>query len=105
MGKNIIHCGDVGSGGIAKLCNNLALAISMIGTSEALGLVPEARCTFDYRSPLITVILLTIVPSYILNVCNTHQTSKKLCTMYMQGTRLGIDPQVLAKVGKARDLQ
>lgn len=39
MGKNIIHCGvDGGSGGIAKLCNNLSLAISMIGTSEAMSL-------------------------------------------------------------------
>lgn len=38
MGKNIMYCGDAGSGGIAKLCNNLSLAISMIGTSEALNL-------------------------------------------------------------------
>ena len=28
----------VGGGEIAKLCNNLALAISMIGTSEAMAL-------------------------------------------------------------------
>jgi len=39
MGKKIIHCGVAGSGGITKLCNNLALAISMIGTSEAMSLV------------------------------------------------------------------
>jgi len=38
MGKNIIHCGDGGAGEVAKLCNNLALAISMIGTSEAMNL-------------------------------------------------------------------
>eukprot|EP01035_Chromulina_nebulosa_P020401 gene20401-26472_t len=38
MGKNIVHCGGPGTGGIAKLCNNLALAISMIGTSEAMSL-------------------------------------------------------------------
>lgn len=39
MGKNIVHCGDAGAGGVAKLCNNLALGISMIGTSEAMNLV------------------------------------------------------------------
>lgn len=39
MGKKIVHCGEAGSGGVTKLCNNLALAISMIGTSEAMALV------------------------------------------------------------------
>lgn len=39
MGKNIVHCGGPGAGEITKLCNNLALAISMIGTSEAMALV------------------------------------------------------------------
>lgn len=38
MGKNIIHCGGPGAGGVTKLCNNLSLAISMIGTSEAMAL-------------------------------------------------------------------
>jgi len=38
MGTNIVHCGPAGAGEITKLCNNLALAISMIGTSEALAL-------------------------------------------------------------------
>lgn len=38
MGKNIVACGGSGTGGVAKLCNNLALAISMIGTSEAMAL-------------------------------------------------------------------
>lgn len=38
MGKKIVHCGDAGSGGIAKLCNNLALAVSMAGTAEAMNL-------------------------------------------------------------------
>ena len=30
MGKNVIHCGGSGTGGVAKLCNNLALAVSMV---------------------------------------------------------------------------
>jgi 3-hydroxyisobutyrate dehydrogenase len=38
MGRNIVHCGDVGTGQIAKICNNLLLGISMIGVSEAMAL-------------------------------------------------------------------
>jgi len=38
MGKSIVHCGKPGTGGIAKLCNNLSLAISMIGVCEAMSL-------------------------------------------------------------------
>lgn len=38
MGKNIIHCGGPGNGQVVKICNNLLLAISMIGTSEAMTL-------------------------------------------------------------------
>lgn len=36
MGKNTVHCGAAGMGQVAKMANNLSLAISMIGTSEAL---------------------------------------------------------------------
>ncbi|XP_041371706.1 3-hydroxyisobutyrate dehydrogenase, mitochondrial-like isoform X2 [Gigantopelta aegis] len=38
MGKNIVHCGPVGTGQAAKICNNMLLGISMIGTSEAMNL-------------------------------------------------------------------
>jgi len=47
MGKNVIHTGPSGTGQAAKICNNLLLAVSMIGVSEAsnlairLGLEPE----------------------------------------------------------------
>ena len=36
--SQITHCGGVGTGGAVKICNNLLLAISMIGTSEAMNL-------------------------------------------------------------------
>jgi 3-hydroxyisobutyrate dehydrogenase len=36
MGKNIFHAGDHGAGQVAKACNNMLLAIHMIGSSEAL---------------------------------------------------------------------
>ncbi|KAB2089983.1 hypothetical protein ES319_A03G096300v1 [Gossypium barbadense] len=38
MGKNTIFCGGPGNGSVAKICNNLAMAISMLGLSEALAL-------------------------------------------------------------------
>jgi 3-hydroxyisobutyrate dehydrogenase len=38
MGKNIVHCGDSGTGQVAKICNNLILGITMIGVSEAMNL-------------------------------------------------------------------
>lgn len=36
MGKNIFHAGPPGAGQVAKGCNNMLLAIHMIGTTEAL---------------------------------------------------------------------
>ena len=47
MGENTFYAGDSGSGQIAKLCNNMLLAIHMSGTAEVLamgvnnGLNPE----------------------------------------------------------------
>ncbi|RFU48398.1 3-hydroxyisobutyrate dehydrogenase [Paraburkholderia sp. DHOC27] len=38
MGKNIVHCGDTGTGQVAKICNNLVLGITMAGVAEAMSL-------------------------------------------------------------------
>lgn len=38
MGQNIISCGTVGTGQIAKICNNLALGIQMRSIAEAMKL-------------------------------------------------------------------
>ncbi len=38
MGKNVMHAGGPGAGAVAKICNNMLLAIHMIGTCEALQL-------------------------------------------------------------------
>lgn len=38
MGKNIVHCGSVGTGQVAKICNNLVLGVTMAGVSEAMAL-------------------------------------------------------------------
>lgn len=41
MGRNIVHCGASGNGQVAKICNNLMLAIEMIGTSEGMTLAAK----------------------------------------------------------------
>jgi 3-hydroxyisobutyrate dehydrogenase len=38
MGRNVLRAGDHGAGQIAKICNNMLLAVHMIGTAEALQL-------------------------------------------------------------------
>lgn len=38
MGKNIFHAGASGAGQVAKVCNNMLLAILMAGTTEAIGM-------------------------------------------------------------------
>jgi 3-hydroxyisobutyrate dehydrogenase len=38
MGKNIFHAGEAGAGQVAKICNNMLLAVLMTGTAEALQL-------------------------------------------------------------------
>ncbi len=54
MGKTIVHAGAPGNGQVAKVCNNMLLGISMIGTCEAfnlgrkLGLDPKVL--FDISS-------------------------------------------------------
>jgi 3-hydroxyisobutyrate dehydrogenase len=41
MGKNIVHCGAAGTGQVAKICNNMMLAIEMIATSEGMSLAAK----------------------------------------------------------------
>ncbi|MCE9522358.1 MAG: 3-hydroxyisobutyrate dehydrogenase [Alphaproteobacteria bacterium] len=41
MGKNIFHAGGAGNGQAAKICNNMLLAVSMIGTCEAFVLAEK----------------------------------------------------------------
>ncbi|HWV81619.1 MAG TPA: 3-hydroxyisobutyrate dehydrogenase [Hyphomicrobiaceae bacterium] len=41
VGKKVVHCGDPGAGQSAKICNNMMLAITMIGTCEAFNLAEK----------------------------------------------------------------
>ena len=54
MGKNVFHAGAAGNGQVAKICNNMLLGISMIGTAEAFTLAEklglDAQTFFDIAS-------------------------------------------------------
>ena len=54
MGKAVIHAGAAGTGQAAKICNNMALAIHMIGTCEAFALAEklglDAQTFYDIAS-------------------------------------------------------
>ncbi len=54
MGKKIVHCGAAGAGQAAKICNNMLLGISMIGTCEAFVLAEKLglshQALFDVAS-------------------------------------------------------
>ena len=41
MGKKIVHCGAAGAGQGVKICNNMILAIAMIGVSEGFSLAEK----------------------------------------------------------------
>jgi len=47
MGKTIVHAGGAGNGQAAKICNNMMLAISMIGVSE--GFMLAKRLGLDFQ--------------------------------------------------------
>lgn len=54
MGGNIVHTGGPGNGQAAKICNNMMMAINMIGTCEAFDLAQklglDAQVFFDIAS-------------------------------------------------------
>ena len=54
MGRTIVHAGSAGAGQAAKLCNNLLLAITMVGVGEAFALADKlglpAQALFDISS-------------------------------------------------------
>jgi 3-hydroxyisobutyrate dehydrogenase len=54
MGKRVVHCGEAGAGQAAKICNNMILAVSMIGVCEAFVLAEKLglshQALFDVTS-------------------------------------------------------
>ncbi len=54
MGRKVVHCGGVGAGQAAKICNNMILGISMIAVGEAFALAEKLglsdQALFDVAS-------------------------------------------------------
>ena len=54
MGRRVVHCGEAGAGQAAKICNNMILAVSMIGVAEAFVLAEKLglshQALFDVTS-------------------------------------------------------
>jgi 3-hydroxyisobutyrate dehydrogenase len=69
MGKNIVHCGGVGTGQVAKICNNLVLGITMAGTAEAMAL--GAKLGIDPH-----------VLASIMNTSTGRSWSSEVCNPY-----------------------
>ncbi|XP_077793170.1 3-hydroxyisobutyrate dehydrogenase, mitochondrial isoform X1 [Podarcis muralis] len=78
MGSNVVYCGEVGTGQAAKICNNMLLAISMIGTAEAMNLG----------------IRLPFAPWF----SNVSELKRFSGMDYVRKLRLGLDPKLLAKI-------
>lgn len=66
MGKTIVHCGGAGAGQAVKACNNMMLAISMIGVAEGFNLADA----------------LGIDRQIVYNVCSTATASSWALNTY-----------------------
>ncbi len=54
MGRKVVHCGEAGAGQATKICNNMMLAVAMIGVCEAFVLAEKLglshQALFDVTS-------------------------------------------------------
>ena len=64
MGQKAVHCGDVGAGQAAKICNNMILGITMIGTCEAIALADGLGLD---RAKLFDVVSTSSGYSWVMN--------------------------------------
>lgn len=80
MSGKITHCGDVGAGLVAKICNNMLLAITMIGTAECFNLGIKYKiklliffkckiifCIFNYQ----LIFRLGLDPKVMMGIINS----------------------------------
>jgi 3-hydroxyisobutyrate dehydrogenase len=98
LGRKVVHAGPPGNGQVAKICNNLLLAISMIGVSEAFTLAEKlglnAKTFFDISSNASgqcwSMTHYCPVPNVIDNVpANRHYQPGFMAKMMLKDLRLG----------------
>ncbi len=65
--------------GVAKLCNNLSLAISMIGTSEAMALVH-----IPYTDPHLYTRIPTPTYTHLFSLIHARDRVCFLCLVYVK---------------------
>ena len=64
LGQKAVHCGDNGAGQAAKICNNMILAVTMIGTCEAFVLADRLGLS---REKLFDVVSTSSGYSWVMN--------------------------------------
>ena len=64
MGQKAVYCGDNGAGQAAKICNNMILAVTMIGTCEAFVLADRLGLS---REKLFDVVSTSSGYSWVMN--------------------------------------
>ena len=64
MGQKAVHCGDNGAGQAAKICNNMILAVTMIGTCEAFVVADRLGLS---REKLFDVVSTSSGYSWVMN--------------------------------------
>lgn len=106
MGKNIIHAGPAGNGQAAKICNNLLLAISMVGVCEAFSLAKklglDQQKFFDISSQSSgqcwSMTKYCPVPDIVENVpSNNHYQPGFMAKMMLKDLRLAQQAAQLAE--------
>ena len=55
MGKHVVHCGATGTGQVAKVCNNMCLAINMISTAETLALAQRLGLSPELMTSILNI--------------------------------------------------
>jgi 3-hydroxyisobutyrate dehydrogenase len=55
MGRRIFHCGELGSGEIVKVINNMLCIANMFLTAEAIELAEKHGVSFETLSPILSV--------------------------------------------------
>jgi 3-hydroxyisobutyrate dehydrogenase len=64
MGQKAVHCGASGAGQAAKICNNMILGITMIGTCEAFALADKLGLD---RQKMFDVVSTSSGASWVMN--------------------------------------
>ena len=108
MGRTIVHCGAAGAGQVAKACNNMMLAINMIGVSEAMNMADQLGLP---RQKLYDIVSTATGRSFALTdyppvpdlvaTCPANNDYKPGFAAALMAKDLGLEQEAAASVGVA----